>query len=553
MKTSTPLRVIVFVRDGLFEAWEAETLRKVMRLGFVEIALLVADASPPAEPKSFIQRVLHYKWNRLFWNRWFRKYGKVNANAPIDMSSELKDIPVYKVQPELRGKYSQHFNIRDIEKIKAHNPDVIIRFGFNILRGEVLTIAKHGVWSFHHADHRVIRGGPAGFWEYILGHRTTGAILQRLTDKLDDGLILRSGYYELVRHSFRENLNTILESTTGWIANALTEIHLNGEVSGQRNNPASAIKAPVFSYPGNFRMVIFWSILIRNKLIFHWNNLFCAETWMIGIVDQSISDVLLKGIHKTPEWIRAKSSEQYLADPFASDLNGETVILAEEYSYSTGLGKIVNTRSGATVLERNFHLSFPFPVSLNGQQFLLAEASASNKLQLFPLVNSVEDITLLHEPVVDPILFHHDERWWLFCHKANDQNNAALFIYYSDTIVGEYFPHALNPVKTDICNSRPAGPIVTCNGKLLRPAQDSGSGYGSRVVVNEITVLTTEQFEEQPINYIAPAENWEYNRGLHTVSPLGESQTLIDAKAYHFNFANFKAELFRKTRRIAGR
>jgi len=63
-------------------------------------------------------------------------------------------------------------------------------------------------------------------------------------------------------------------------------------------------------------------------------------------------------------------------------------------------------------------------------------------------------------------------------------------------------------------------------------------------------VLTTTQYKEIPVYRIAPDKRWDYNRGLHTISPLGVNQTLIDAKSYRFNFANFKAEMKRKLRRI---
>jgi len=31
----------------------------------------------------------------------------------------------------------------------------------------LLNASKYGVWSFHHADNSINRGGPAGFWEII--------------------------------------------------------------------------------------------------------------------------------------------------------------------------------------------------------------------------------------------------------------------------------------------------------------------------------------------------------------------------------------------------
>jgi len=547
--TRNSLRIIVLSHGSPWEAWEAESLRKISELKFASIVLLVEDASNTESTPPFFQRVVNYKWQRLFWNRWFKKYGRVAATAATELKDILNVVPVVKVKAERKGKYTDYFSAKDLDLIRSYQPDVIIRFGFNILRGEILTLAKQGVWSFHHADHRTIRGGPAGFWEYILGHQTTGAILQQLTEKLDEGIILRQGKFELIKHSFRENLNNLLFSSSGWVANALTELHNNGSISNQQEILSSQ-QAPLYRYPGNLRMLQFWMILLANKFTFHWNNLFRAESWVIGIVDQPYSEVLVSGISIIPQWKRAKNASHYVADPFACSIGGKQTILAEEYSYSTGQGHIINLSTGEKILSKPYHLSFPNVAEIEGENYILAEASANGTLQAFSVLPNGKDHVLINEPIVDPILLQHDNQYWIFGHKLDDQNNAALFLYYSSNVLGPYSPHALNPVKTDICNSRSAGPILLHNGKLLRPAQDSSEGYGSSVVVNEIQVLTTTQYKEIPVYRIAPDKRWDYNRGLHTISPLGVNQTLIDAKSYRFNFANFKAEMKRKLRRI---
>jgi hypothetical protein len=335
------------------------------------------------------------------------------------------------------------------------------------------------------------------------------------------------------------------------MANALTEIHLHGKIHARHVRVTE--RPPVYLYPGNFRMVHFWMILLKNKISFQWQTLFRPETWKIGIVDQAFANVMEHGVTQEPKWISAKSSSDYLADPFCLELNGEKIILAEEYSYTTGKGRIVNAENGKVRIETDYHLSFPFTISGDNFSWIVPEMSAKGSLMSFDAGDGSAAQLLLSKPVVDPVLCFYEGRYWLFGNLINEQNNAALFVYYTEDLNREFKPHALNPVKTDIRNSRPAGPVTVINGKLIRPAQDSSNGYGSRIVVNEITVLTPDRFEEHAIKYVAPHENWEYNKGLHTVSPYGTERTLIDVKSYRFNFANFKAECKRKTRRIFGR
>lgn len=67
--------------------------------------------------------------------------------------------------------------------------DVAIRFGFGLLRGEILSAPEHGVLSFHPEDIRQYRGqGPEQ--TFINGDSYGGATLQQLDDTIDAGRIV---------------------------------------------------------------------------------------------------------------------------------------------------------------------------------------------------------------------------------------------------------------------------------------------------------------------------------------------------------------------------
>ena len=103
------------------------------------------------------------------------------------------------------GRFSQYFPADAIAELRRHDLDVLLRFGFGILRGEVLDVARYGIWSFHHDDERVIRGGPPSFWEVDDGLATTGVLFQRLTDKLDAGVPLARATFRTVGYSYPRN------------------------------------------------------------------------------------------------------------------------------------------------------------------------------------------------------------------------------------------------------------------------------------------------------------------------------------------------------------
>lgn len=67
--------------------------------------------------------------------------------------------------------------------------DLVIRFGYNLLTGRVISEPKYGVLSFHPADIRTYRGlGPAR--SFLYEDDETGSTLQQLTDVIDGGNVV---------------------------------------------------------------------------------------------------------------------------------------------------------------------------------------------------------------------------------------------------------------------------------------------------------------------------------------------------------------------------
>ena len=97
-----------------------------------------------------------------------------DAFVTRDLRRLLAGVPVQHVAPSHK-RYSDYFGADDVAKLRALDVDVFLRFGFRILRGDILHVARYGVWSFHHGDNRVNRGGPAGFWEVHENWPATGA------------------------------------------------------------------------------------------------------------------------------------------------------------------------------------------------------------------------------------------------------------------------------------------------------------------------------------------------------------------------------------------
>ena len=126
--------------------------------------------------------------------------------------------------------------------------DVALCFGFRILKGDALKIARHGVWSFHHGDNLVNRGGPAGFWEVMDGIPVTGSVLQILTEDLDNGrVIYRSWSPTSDRFSVKANRNNLYWKSSAFVIRKLKDLAAGSSFAPLKTNSIVPIPTGCFA------------------------------------------------------------------------------------------------------------------------------------------------------------------------------------------------------------------------------------------------------------------------------------------------------------------
>jgi hypothetical protein len=156
------LRVGILCDGLVFQHWQAECIRQVLAVRGVDPVVLIVHDKVAAEKRKPTMKHALYRWfkkNRL----------RAKALAADDMTNVLAGIPTLRCRP-IGPSSSQRFEADDLAAIKGYAPDVLLRFGFNILNGEILTLPTHGIWSYHHGDEEHYRGRPVGFWEIMQGN-----------------------------------------------------------------------------------------------------------------------------------------------------------------------------------------------------------------------------------------------------------------------------------------------------------------------------------------------------------------------------------------------
>ncbi len=550
------LRFGILCSGTSFSAWEAQCIRQVIASGHAEPVLLICDVSAPAPARFSLEKLAY----RLYDERWVRP--RCASLRKVSMADELAGLARIDCRVTTQGKFSQYFSAEDVAAIKGHELDFMLRFGFNIIRGDILCAARHGVWSYHHDDERKYRGGPPGFWEIVNRDATTGVILQRLTERLDGGIVLHRGFFGTCKASWVNNIDRTFFGASDFVARACAELRAGHHEKFEAAPTPS--EAPIYRTPGArelLRFAVSAGTALSQKL---WELLFHMEVWNVGLVEQSVED-LLRTERIEPErvrWCKPHAPGHFIADPFAYERDGREVVLVEDYDHHDKgrISELVGGPDAPTLtlrpsLEPPYHLSYPSLFEEGGELYCVPEMFQAGACGLWKRVGEGWELvhTLLEGlPVVDPTLFKHEGRYWLLCTLQDDgaYGNLKLHGFYADSLFGKFEPHLLNPLKTDIASARPAGSVLAIDGALYRPAQDCSQTYGGALTLQHIAKLTPSEFEEREVARFSPAADGPYPHGLHTLNRMG-FRTLIDGKKFAFDPLAFRAnwrrmhELFR--------
>lgn len=570
--TGRHLRFGIMCSGLSFPAWQARCIEQLLTLKGVKPVLLIIDDNPRFVPPIWQRAARLMGGKTLLW----RLYERVvlsrasRATKPVDLSPVLGNLPVIRCRVERMGKYSQRFLGSDLIEIRNHKLDFVLRFAFNIIRGEILSAARYGVWSFHHDDPDKYRGVPPGFWEIYQGDPVTGAMLQRLTDRLDAGVILYRGHFKTLAYSYPQSLDAALFGSADWPARVCKDIQ-NGIASYLGAAPSST-EASLYRDPNSLQMMRFGWLSAKAWGLNQINSLFRHQQWNIGIIETPVHEImnLAKSrpsgfVSLTVHWL-PEIPGRFLADPFAlaqhEDHKNGLTILAEEYDWSQERGHIsvIESPNGrrfsppCPAIECTCHLSYPFLFQYDSMVYCVPESSEAREVLLYRAGSSLREwskvATLVRDfPGVDSTVFHHNGRWWLFCTSEDAGPNDTLFGWYADELTGPWVPHAGNPLKTDVRSSRPAGSPFVHDGELYRPAQDCSLGYGAAVVLNRVNCLTPEDFSEEVAFVLKPDPSGPYSDGLHTICGIGK-YTIIDGARRTFVRRAFIGSIAKKAVRL---
>ena len=508
------LRVCLIVDSEGISKWEHDAIEYASSRLDIKIDSVLYCTNPISHRKYF-KHFLYFVLNVLSMrNKWTKQ---ISWGHLIADKTRIK-----------RFSAENNGNWQSIPKevsnwLNSNPPDVVLKFGMNLLSDPHNLPSKFGVLSFHHGNPNKFRGRPAGFYEILSKEQEIGVIVQRLTNSLDGGEIVSSGAFKIYGHSYKRSLENAYGGGRYLLLKALSTLE-----HSQTSEPPGML----YTLPSNIQVVVFCFNILASKAKRVIEALLFRKKWSISTTNRSISDVMESSdLRSDSNVLHTQRNLLFAADPF---LLNDGSIICEVVEKGSKVGNLAVVRNGvyefldSQVLEKPKHISFPFVANINQSQFLLPEMASYGQQNLFELdgsnhiIRSVPLLGLENETLIDPVITYRDGVYWLFAGRLGSDLDC-LFLWSSKSIYEPFIEHALNPIVCSPRFARNAGALFDYKGHSFRPAQNCAGSYGDGISLMRIEVISHFAYVETLEKTIKFDESF----GPHTIN-FAEKITVFD-------------------------
>jgi hypothetical protein len=436
-----------------------------------------------------------------------------NHLAKYDLSNCVKNS--ISVNPVIsKSGFVYRYKDDDIRIIKKLRLDALVGCGSGVLCGEILRSTRFGVISFRHADSRINRGGPPGFWEVYLKQDSTGFNIKQLTEEPDRERVFFLGHLS-TKFFYLLNQAALYEISYFYLRKILSEIATTMELPHEL--PSLPYYNPIYKRP-SLRVQLKYAIYLAfataekafSKFIFkksyRWGVAFSFSDWK-NLVMQHGTKI------KNPP-------NHALADPFVVSTNNQNYCFVEDYDYGKSRGCIsvykLTERDSEKIgeaLVAPFHLSYPYIFEYQDKYYMCPETCENNDIRLyecesFPLKWKLKKIIMSDISSVDTTIFEKDGIWWLFTNidpRNIGDHSSELYIFFSDNpLTDNWIPHPKNPIFVDSMKARMGG-ILFDDRLVYRVSQQQGFDmYGKSSAINHISHISKTDYVEYMVIKIEP-------------------------------------------------
>jgi hypothetical protein len=517
------LRVGVFADSPSQPRWIHDALASIGASDFAEIALLAVNEPRGVafEGSSLLQAYAHV-------DHWLFGTGE-DPCSPVRLETL---VPPSERLPLRPGDCDWRARVSDLRL------DVCFVVG-SLDDASLEGLARHGVWRYCFGE--ALRPELAAMRE-VLDEVPVVASGIRITRAGAERYASRS-WSRTFPFSLARSRQRLFGRAVDGLARSLRRLHEHGdgwlEGEGEPAPPRAADRQP--NVAESVRGITRLGARIARRGI---ETCFTVGQWSLAyrFAGEEPWDGKLDGFHRL-----VPPADRFWADPFPISVGGRHYIFFEELPFASSKGHIcvleVDREGRAStpvrIIERDYHLSYPFLLEHDGALFMIPESAYGNQVQIFrceefPHRWRPEKVLLDGVFAADATLHRQGDRWWMFANLGTEASGVddELHLFSADDLFGEWKPHGRNPVKCDVRSSRPAGKLFERDGVLYRPGQICAPIYGSGIVLHRVTRLDDEGYaeeEDRRITGVAPI------LGMHTINRAGDlSVTDVFARRMRF-------------------
>jgi hypothetical protein len=370
-------------------------------------------------------------------------------------------------------------------------------------------------------------------WEVIEATPMSGATLQVLSEKLDDGLVLAKALAPTqVGFSRLANQVGLYRDAEPLVIWKLHQLHGEGWDAVKRsalpNRPYRGKKS-IYRIPNNLEMLGFLTRETIRAIVRSVFNARKNRQWHIAL-RRIAPGVPWENGWSGYQWIQAPSGHT-LADPFLFEHKDRTWLFVEDYTRECGRGVISccevlpdgHLGEWRKVLERPYHLSFPHVFALNNVVYMLPETAAAGFVELYRAVDFPlkwdRDYTIMDTPARDTVLHVEPDgtHYFFTTLKTSDTAQGQLFLFTATGLTEPWQVHPASPISLDARYLRNGGALTRIDGQLFRVSQDSVPTYGSRLHFHQVNSLTPTSYSETLVGTVEPDRALDFV-GTHSYS-----------------------------------
>jgi hypothetical protein len=538
-----PLKLAVVLEAAHAPGWVYYLIEGLTNCKHIELFFIILNDNPKVATGADRAPVLFRFWAAL--DRWVRR-SKTDALQLRDCGSLLNSGSIPLV-------LSRTYNTTPLEEagisqIREANLDLILHLGSGVF-GDKLPCARLGTWSVHQQGQHGAAAIPGQFWDMYEGNHVTRygpEVIERrenwtrvvyrsatITNFLSLALNQNAACWDIARFLLTE----LSAATRPWTGRQMC-LETNANQCSVRRSVDNIQMAGFLAY---------WTIRILRHEI---EKRIFREQW--SIVLQPKADKLKLNLRHSCIVIRPPR-DRFYADPFLIEKDGRHYVFFEDYSFESQKGVVSccevdahgNCSDPRVVLEREYHLSYPFLFTWQGEHYMIPETRDNGTIEMYRASNFPnswvrEAVLMSGVAACDSTLFHYRDKWWLFTAGVLDHTspNERLYLFFASSPLGPWTAHPKNPIVSDARHARPAGCLYFDNEQLIRPGQDCSKGYGYATQLHRVDVLSETDYQETLIASIT-SESIPGCRGIHTFNQNAKFR-VIDCRflisRFNFNF-----------------